>query len=53
MWFSLAAAQGNLEAELARDEITAKMTPAQIADAQLMASEWSAKKIPTARRTRR
>jgi TPR repeat protein len=40
MWFSLAAAQGNEEAVKSRDMIARKMTPAQIAEAQALASEW-------------
>ena len=40
MWFNLAAAQGNKEAVKARDDLTAKMTPAQIAEAQRLAAEW-------------
>jgi TPR repeat protein len=38
MWLNLAAAGGNFTAE--RDFITAKMTPAQIAEAQKLAREW-------------
>jgi uncharacterized protein len=38
MWLSLAAAGGNFTAE--RDFIAAKMTPAQIAEAQKLAREW-------------
>jgi uncharacterized protein len=33
-WFNLAAAQGDKEAVKAGDDLTAKMTPAQIAEAQ-------------------
>jgi TPR repeat protein len=38
MWLSLAAAGGNFTAE--RDFIAAKMTPAQVAEAQKLAREW-------------
>jgi uncharacterized protein len=40
MWFSLSAAQGNEEAVKSRDMVALKMTPAQIAEAQALASEW-------------
>jgi hypothetical protein len=51
MWFNLAAAQGEAaqdeeaklfhnEAVENRDSLAANMTPAQIAEAQKMASEW-------------
>lgn len=40
MWFSLSAAQGNEEAVKSRDWVARKMTPAQIAEAQVLASEW-------------
>jgi uncharacterized protein len=49
MWYSLAALRagstglGNRAAK-SRDEVAAKMTPAQIAEAQRMASEWKPKK---------
>jgi len=43
MWLSLAAARGDREAIKARDFITGKMTPAQIAEAQKLASEWKPK----------
>jgi len=43
MWLSLAAARGDREAVKARDFITGKMTPAQIAEAQKLASEWKPK----------
>ena len=39
-WFNLAAASGNAEAVKNRDIIAAKMTPAQIAEAQRLASAW-------------
>jgi TPR repeat protein len=43
LWFNLAASQSeitpNREAK-ARDDLAAKMTPAQIAEAQRMAREW-------------
>jgi hypothetical protein len=34
------AAQGDLEAANKRDELAAKMTPDQIAEAQRLAREW-------------
>jgi len=40
MWFNLAAAQGALWGAIHRDEVAAKMTPAQIAEAQRLAREW-------------
>ena len=39
MWYNLAAWGGLLATY--RDDIAAKMTPAQIADAQRMASDWA------------
>jgi TPR repeat protein len=42
-WFSLAASR-NPMAVKARDTLTAKMTPAQIAEAQKLAREWKLKK---------
>ena len=42
MWFSLSAAQGD-GATKNRDIIAAKMTPAQIAEAQKLAREWKPK----------
>jgi TPR repeat protein len=43
-WLNLAAAQGNKEALDRRDVLAAKMTPAQIAEAQRLASAWASKK---------
>jgi uncharacterized protein len=43
MWFNLAAARGNRDAEKDRDMIAAQMTPAQIAEAQKLAREWKPK----------
>jgi hypothetical protein len=43
MWFNLAAANGNGQAAKGRDLLTAKMTPAQIAEAQKLAREWKPK----------
>lgn len=40
MWFNLAAAQGDQNAVKNRDTAAAKMTPAQIAEAQRLAREW-------------
>jgi hypothetical protein len=49
MWYNLAASGASdnrtrEEVVKARDAIAAKMTPAQIADAQRLASEWVPKK---------
>jgi TPR repeat protein len=43
MWFNLAAVGGDKEAVKARGLVTAKMTPAQIAEAQKLAREWKPK----------
>jgi TPR repeat protein len=43
MWFNLSAAQGEAEAAENRDIVAAKMTPAQIAEAQKLAREWKPK----------
>jgi uncharacterized protein len=40
MWFNLAAARGNKDAVKGRDMVAAKMTPAQLAEAQKLAREW-------------
>ena len=42
LWWNLAAAQGDEEARENRDIIAAKMTPAQIEEAQRLAREWLA-----------
>ena len=44
MWLNLAAAQGNKFATTYRDDITRRMTPAQIAEAQKLAREWTPKR---------
>ena len=41
--FSSAAEQGNAGAVDFRDDLAAKMTPDQIAEAQRLASEWKRK----------
>ena len=41
MWFSLSAAQGNQDAVKDRDRAAGNMTPAQIAEAQKLAREWT------------
>ena len=41
-WFNLAASRGNAEAAEERDALAARMTPAQIADAQRLAGSWRA-----------
>jgi TPR repeat protein len=43
MWFNLAAARGNKDAVKGRDMVIAKMTPAQVVEAQKLAREWKAK----------
>ena len=43
MWLNLAAAQGNEEARTLRDKLAKLMTPAQIAEAQRLAREWTPK----------
>ncbi len=45
LWFNLAAARGlaSLGAHQSRDVVAQRMTPAQIAEAQKLAREWSAK----------
>jgi uncharacterized protein len=42
-WFNLAAAQGDAKALASRDHLARMMTPAQIAEAQRLASEWKPK----------
>jgi uncharacterized protein len=43
MWFNLAAASGNKNAARGRALVAARMTPAQIAEAQKLAREWKPK----------
>jgi TPR repeat protein len=43
MWFDLAAAQGVDQALKYRDEVARSMTPAEIAQARRLASEWKPK----------
>jgi uncharacterized protein len=43
MWFNLAAASGDTDAVIRREMVAAKMTPAQIAEAQKLAREWKPK----------
>jgi hypothetical protein len=43
MWFNLAAARGHKNAVKVRDMVAARMTPAQIAEAQKLAREWKPK----------
>ena len=40
LWFTLAGAQGNADAIRYRNEAIAKMTPAQVAEAERLAREW-------------
>ncbi len=40
LWLNLASIGGDEDARNARDELTGKMTPEQIAEAQRLASEW-------------
>ena len=42
MWFNLAGASGLEEAHGTRDTVAKLMTPAQIAEAQRLAREWTA-----------
>jgi len=44
MWFNLSGAQGNADAAKERDIIAARMTPAQIGEAQKLAREWKPKR---------
>ncbi len=44
MWFNLAASKGNKKGSESREEVTKKMTPAQIAEAQKMARDCEKKK---------
>ena len=46
MWFNLAAARGTKGAAEWRERLAARMTPAQIAEAQKLASEWKPKLEP-------
>ena len=39
-WYNLAAASGNKDAVKNRDIVAAKMTPAQIAEAEKLVREW-------------
>ncbi len=43
MWVALAAAQRHLNARRARNRLAAQMPPAQLADAQQLAREWTPK----------
>ena len=43
MRFDLSAAQGDRDAAIKRDTAAARMTPAQIGEAQKMAREWRLK----------
>jgi TPR repeat protein len=44
LWYNLAGAGGSPAAAEGRDSVAAKMTPAQIAEAQKLAREWKPKK---------
>jgi hypothetical protein len=46
LWLNLAAAQGEKEAAKWRDDLTQKMTPEQIAEAQRLAREWRPSEPP-------
>jgi len=46
MWFNLSGAGGYTDAPQWRDAVAAKMTPAQIAEAQRLAREWKASGSP-------
>ncbi len=43
MWLNLAAAQGDELARINRDRLAERMTPAQLAEAQRLAREWTPK----------
>jgi TPR repeat protein len=43
LWLNLAGASGDDRAAQLRDDVAAKMTPAQIAEAQKLAREWKPK----------
>jgi uncharacterized protein len=49
MWLDLAAASGRQDAAKIRDTIAARMTPAQIAEAQKLAREWKPTPAPAPR----
>jgi uncharacterized protein len=49
MWFSLAAASGDTDAATNRDKVAARMTPAQVAEAQKLAREWKPTSTPVPR----
>ena len=46
MWFDLAAARGNEQAIKSRDTIAARMTPAQLAEAQKQVRGWKPMVLP-------
>jgi TPR repeat protein len=46
MWFNLSAAQSKRGAAENRDKLAGQMTPAQIAEAKKLASEWKPTKQP-------
>ena len=46
MCFNLAAASGFPDAEKTRGSVAARMTPAQVAEAQKLAREWKPKSTP-------
>lgn len=43
MWFSLAVGQGDPNAQKGLEVVAKQMTPAQIAEAKRLASEWKPK----------
>lgn len=43
MWYNLATAQGHLESKKAREQVAREMTKEQIAEAQKLSREWTAK----------
>jgi uncharacterized protein len=49
MWFNLVAVNGDKDAVKALDEVAAKMTPAQVAEAQKLAREWKPTSTPARR----
>jgi TPR repeat protein len=45
MWYNLGAAAGHQDAAKIRDIVAARMTPAQIAEAQWLAREWKTSRV--------
>jgi TPR repeat protein len=45
LWYNLAAARGVTVAKAARDKLSIKMTPAQIAEGQKLSRQWQPKPV--------